>query len=47
VSPSDTEAAGWSGSLLSVKGILIAAGGLLVVAGLLAAAWFHRRRSAE
>jgi hypothetical protein len=47
VSPRDTEAAGWSGSLLSVKGILIAAGGLLVVAGLLAAAWFHRRRSAE
>ncbi|MGJ5755362.1 hypothetical protein FB563_3587 [Streptomyces puniciscabiei] len=43
----DSEAAGWSGSLLSVKRIVIAAGGLLVVVGLLAAAWLRRRRSAE
>ncbi len=42
-----SEAAGWSGSLLSVRNIAIAAGGLLVVLGLLAAAWLRRRRSAE
>ncbi|MFB7332577.1 hypothetical protein ACFC00_13110 [Streptomyces adustus] len=43
----DSKAAGWSGSLLSVKRIVIATGVLLVVLGLLAAAWLRRRRSAE
>ncbi|MGW5196758.1 hypothetical protein [Streptomyces spiralis] len=47
VASRDSEAAGWSGNLLSVKKILVAAGGLLVVLGLLAAAWLQRRRSAE
>jgi hypothetical protein len=43
----DSAAAGWSGSLLGVTGIVIAAAGLLVALGMLAAARLRRRRSAE